>query len=108
MARKLFALIAAASTPLLMASSWFDIDTVPPLKGNDTGGIIAYSPEAARLRERIAADHCARWNKIHRITSVHAQYGDYIGFHCYWPRGTNGIVVRGRRETTGVVVRRAY
>lgn len=89
MARELGVLAAAASALLLGAC-----DTIPPLKGNDTGGIIAYSPGAARLRDRIAADHCAQWNKIHRITSVHAQYGDYIGFRCYWPRGTNGIVVK--------------
>ena len=83
-------MLATAGSALLLGAC----DTVPALKSNDTGGIIAYSPEAALLRDQIAADHCARWNKMHRITSVHRQYGDYIGFHCYWPRVTNGIVVR--------------
>jgi hypothetical protein len=71
---------------------------VRPFEGNDTGGIIAWSPEAHRFRHEIASDHCVRYGKIHRITSVHPWYGDYIGFACYWPRGTGG-------ET---VVRRAY
>ena len=73
--------------------------TVAPFQGNDTGGIIAWSPEAHYLREDIAAEHCARYRKIHKITSVHARYGDYIGFTCYRPRGTGG-------ET--VILRRAY
>jgi hypothetical protein len=60
---------------------------VPPFKGNDTGGIIAWSPEAQQLRHSLAAEHCAHYGKTHRITSVHARYGDYIGFACYWPRG---------------------
>lgn len=61
--------------------------SVPPFKGNDTGGIIAWSPEAQRLRHEIAAEHCGQYGKFHRITSVHRRYGDYIGFACYWPRG---------------------
>ena len=55
---------------------------------------LGMNPAAVGLRHRIAADYCARWGKIHRITSVTPRYGDYIGFACYWPRGTNGIVVR--------------
>ena len=30
--------------------------------------------------------HCARYNKIAVISSVHRRYGDYIGFRCYFPR----------------------
>jgi hypothetical protein len=71
---------------------------VPPFQGNDTGGIIAWSPLSHRHRHEIAADHCAQYGKIHRITSVHPRYGDYIGFACYWPRGAGGVVI----------VRRAY
>ena len=29
------------------------LDTVPPFKGNDTGGIIAYSGRCARFTERV-------------------------------------------------------
>lgn len=67
---------------------------VPPFKGNDTGGIIAWSPEAHRFRHEIASDFCATWGKVHRITSVTPRYGDYIGFACYRPRGSDGVIVR--------------
>jgi hypothetical protein len=52
------------------------------LIGNDTGGIIPWSPYTEVYRFAIAADHCARYFKYARITSVHRQYGDYIGFQC--------------------------
>lgn len=67
---------------------------VPPFKGNDTGGIIAWSPETQRLRRQLAAQHCSLYNKTYRITSVRARYGDYIGFRCYWPRGAGSVVLR--------------
>jgi hypothetical protein len=67
---------------------------VPPFKGNDTGGIIAWSPEAQRFRHEMAGDFCALWGKTHRITSVTPRYGDYIAFACYWPRGSDGVIVR--------------
>lgn len=52
--------------------------------GNDTGGIIPWSCENEAAAHRIAAVFCARWEKFHRITSVHRRYGDYIGFNCLW------------------------
>ena len=55
------------------------------LVGNDTGGIIPWSPETEFYRLAIAGDFCARWRKVAHISSVHRQYGDYIGFHCYFP-----------------------
>lgn len=48
--------------------------------GNDTGGIIPYSP-AVDYRY-LAAAHCARWRRLSHITSVNRRYGDYIGFVC--------------------------
>src|SRR5262249_8004285 len=54
------------------------------VKGNDTGGIISWSCEAEAAARAIAADHCARWDKFARITSVHRRYGDYIAFQCLW------------------------
>ena len=54
--------------------------------GNDTGGIIPWSPETRRFAREIAAEHCASYRKYARITSVHARYGDYIGFECVWSR----------------------
>ncbi|MBX9777413.1 MAG: hypothetical protein K2Y71_23795 [Xanthobacteraceae bacterium] len=53
-------------------------------RGNDTGGIIPWSCENEADAHAIAGAHCASWNKHHRITSVHRQYGDYIGFNCLW------------------------
>jgi hypothetical protein len=54
----------------------------PGLTGNDTGGIIAYSPAIEHLYREMAAAHCARWGRLAHITSVHRRYGDYIGFVC--------------------------
>ena len=56
-------------------------------KGNDTGGIISWSPEAELTAGQRAGSHCAMYNKVAVITSVHRVYGDYIGFICAFPRG---------------------
>jgi len=52
------------------------------LTGNDTGGIIQWTPETDLIYYEIAAAHCARWSRFASITSVHRTYGDYIGFQC--------------------------
>ena len=52
------------------------------LTGNDTGGIIQWTPETDLTYLDIATAHCARWNRFASITSVHRMYGDYIGFQC--------------------------
>jgi hypothetical protein len=52
------------------------------------------------LRHAIASAYCARYFKYARITSVRAQYGDYIGFACRW-RIPGAVVVSRPR---GVVV----
>ena len=57
--------------------------------GNDTGGIISWSCENEAMAQQIAAEYCARWDKYHRITSVHRQYGDYIAFNCLWSPHVN-------------------
>ena len=59
-------------------------DTVPPFKGNDTGGIIAY-PLATQTDVRQAAvDHCAYYGKVAKFLAVDRQYGGYISFACRW------------------------
>jgi hypothetical protein len=58
----------------------------PGLTGNDTGGIIAWTPDVDLTYREIAAAHCARWNGLAGITSVHRTYGDYIGFQCIYDR----------------------
>jgi hypothetical protein len=56
----------------------------PGITGNDTGGIIPWSPTNHQLAAEMAALHCAGYNKRARITSVRARYGDYIAFACSW------------------------
>jgi hypothetical protein len=71
--------------------------------GNDTGGIIPWSPAVAHTYRDIAAAHCANYNKVARITSVHAWYGDYVGFVCRFPRGYDPV--KARYAPVVVVVR---
>lgn len=68
---------------LTPANAFFD--TVPPFKGNDTGGIIAYSlyKDGADIKA-MAANHCASYGKSVKLTGVDAQYGGYISFACIW------------------------
>jgi hypothetical protein len=65
-------------------------DTVPPFRGNDTGGIIAY-PLASQVDVRqLAVDHCAYYGKVVKFLAVDAEYGGYISFACRWvPYGAN-------------------
>ena len=65
-------------------------DWVPPFKGNDTGGIIAYSvANDIDVRQR-AVDHCAYYGKVVKFLAVDPQYGGYISFACRWvPYGAN-------------------
>jgi len=50
--------------------------------GNDSGGILPYSPEIKGVYRQMAAEHCARWHRLFHVTSVHPKYGDYIAFVC--------------------------
>lgn len=62
-------------------------------KGNDTGGIIPWSPEAEVSAMAIAQANCGRYNKYARITSISRQPGNYIAYICQWdpPRGRRRI-----------------
>ncbi|WP_024514080.1 hypothetical protein [Bradyrhizobium sp. Tv2a-2] len=72
-------------------------DWVPPVKGNDTGGIIAYSVATQADARQIAVDHCAQYGKIVKFLAVDAEYGGYISFSCRWvPYGTREMVVKAR------------
>ncbi len=57
----------------------------PGLSGNDVGGIIQWSPEAEYVYRDLAFFHCARFNKIAVITSIHRRYGDYVGIPLLLP-----------------------
>ena len=59
-------------------------DWVPPFKGNDTGGIIAYSLAQRVDARQLAVNHCASYGKVAKFLAVDAQYGGYISFACRW------------------------
>ena len=59
-------------------------DWVPPFKGNDTGGIIAYPMASQTDVRQLAVDHCAYYGKVVKFLSVDAQEGGYISFACRW------------------------
>src|SRR5258706_11065867 len=55
---------------------------VPPFKGNDTGGIIAYPLAAQTDARQLAVAHCAAYGKVVKFLSVDPQYGGSISFAC--------------------------
>lgn len=61
-----------------------DILPLPPVKGNDTGGIIAYQLATQVDARQIAVDHCARYGKVAKFLGVQPAYGGYISFSCRW------------------------
>ena len=65
-------------------AQWLDIDTVPPFKGNDTGGIIAYGLASQTDVRAMAIDHCARYDKVVKFLSVQPNEGGYVSFACRW------------------------
>ena len=71
-------------------------NTVPPLKGNDTGGIIAWAPITDAFHSEIAMEHCASYRKLARIRSRTPRYGEYIAFDCYFPRELDVTVLRSK------------
>jgi hypothetical protein len=54
----------------MLASAPAQADWVPPFKGNDTGGIIAF-PMASEIdvRQR-AVDHCAQYGKVVKLRRI--------------------------------------
>src|SRR6478672_1392903 len=93
--------LAAAALSLMLvppANAWNDIfNSVWGPKGNDTGGIIPWSPENEHNAFAIASEQCGRWNKYAVATSIHRVYGDYIGYKCVWDPPVT--VVSTRRTT---------
>ena len=59
-------------------------DWVPPFKGNDTGGIIAFTLAQQADARQLAVDHCARYGKVAKFLGVAPQPGGYISFSCRW------------------------
>ncbi len=59
-------------------------DWVPPVKGNDIGGIISYNLVGEVDVRQLAVNHCAKYGKIVRLTGVQPAYGGYVSFACIW------------------------
>ena len=83
--------LALATTSLAGCSN-----TVPPFKGNDTGGIIAWDPIVEAFHSEIAIEHCASYRKLARFRSMTPRYGHYITFDCYFPRELDAVVLRSK------------
>jgi hypothetical protein len=75
-------IVALAAGGTAIAGSGLTGAPGPGITGNDTGGIIPYSPYIERVYRQMAADHCARWGRLSHVTSVSRRYGDYIAFVC--------------------------
>ena len=65
-------------------AQWLDIDTVPPFKGNDTGGIIAYTLSTQADSRHLDVYNCARYCKVVKFLGVQPNYGGYVSFACRW------------------------
>jgi hypothetical protein len=97
MIRTLFAVAALSMALAPQAHAWNDLfNSVWGAKGNDTGGIIPWSPENEKNAFEIAENNCKFWNKFPVATSIHRVPGDYIGYACVWdpPR----VVTHHRRN----------
>jgi hypothetical protein len=91
---KAMGLIAALG---MLAAVPAKADWVPAFKGNDTGGIIAYSLAQTADARQMAVEHCASYGKVAKFLAVDAQYGGYLSFSCRWvPYGSNERPLRTR------------
>ena len=62
---------------LASQSARADLLPVPPFKGNDTGGIIAYSMATQVDARQVAVDHCARYGKVAKFLAMQAYAVSY-------------------------------
>src|ERR1700744_3749513 len=87
------AVLVAASAVFAWAPA--RADYVPAVKGNDTGGIIAYDLAQQVDARQLAVQHCASYGKVAKFLAVDAQYGGYISFSCRWvPYGARQAPLR--------------
>jgi len=68
----------------MLASAPVRADTVPAFKGNDTGGIIAFSLTSQTDIRTMAIEHCASYGKVVKFLAVEPHDGGYIAFACRW------------------------
>ena len=79
----------------MLAGAPAQADWVPSFKGNDTGGIIAWTLAQQTDARKLAADHCASYGKLVKRLATQPYYGGYISFACVWPRPER-VVLRVR------------
>ena len=84
MRRIVAACLIAVAGVLAGAPAQAFLDTVPPFKGNDTGGIIAYPLAMQSDARQLAVDHCASYGKVVKFLGVQPNYGGYVSFACRW------------------------
>ena len=72
-------------------------------KGNDTGGIIPWSPENEQMAHQIAQGNCDFYRKYAVLRTMHRAYGDYISYDCVFPRPHGQ---RTRRKQAAVALAR--
>jgi hypothetical protein len=85
-------LLAALASSFFATVAHAAIWSVYGINGNDTGGIIPWSPTLRAYGYREAAQHhCGGYRKIARVTSVVKGYGNYVGFACEFPRGYDPV-----------------
>ena len=83
------------ATSVMLAVAPARADWVPPFRGNDTGGIIAYSMAVQQDARQLAVDHCAFYGKVVKFLAVQAYDGGYLSFACRWvPYGANARPLR--------------
>ena len=88
------AIVVATLTLLAGAAS---ADTVPPFKGNDTGGIISTQMVSQTDVRALAIDHCAQYGKVVKFLGSQNYYGGYVSFACRWvPYGASDRPLRVR------------
>jgi hypothetical protein len=74
-----------------LASAPAGADWIGAFKGNDTGGIIAWTLAQQSDARQLAVNHCAKYGKVAKFLAVDPQPGGYVSFACRWvPYGANG------------------
>lgn len=80
--------LAAAAFSLLLvsgANAWNDLfNGVYGPKGNDTGGIIPWTPDNELAAFDLAQAQCGYYNKYAVATSIQRGPGNYIAYKCVW------------------------
>ena len=97
---KTLACAAALSFVLVSEAGAFNhlLNSVWGSKGNDTGGIIPWSPENEANAFEIAQRNCGWYNKFAVPTSIYRRPGEYIAYKCVWDEPAVAVRHRPHRR----------